>query len=108
MLGVWARRHTAATRGEAVPVLVPAERTIAPGPVFPARLGELLRRGCPQELVVDLGGLAFIDANGLRALTELRSRVEQQQAVLVLTGVPPQMRRVIHLIGPARAFRIRS
>jgi anti-anti-sigma regulatory factor len=52
--------------------------------------------------------VSFIDASGLRALTDLRSRVEQQQSVLVLAEVPAQMRRVIQLIGPTRRFRIRS
>ncbi len=87
-------------------VAISGELDIATAPRFSARLGELLRRGCPRELVIDLGGLSFIDATGLRALTELRTRVEQQQAVLVLAGVPAQMQRVIQLIGPARHFRI--
>ncbi len=87
-------------------VAISGELDIATAPRFSARLGELLRRGCPRELVIDLSGLSFIDATGLRALTELRTRVEQQQAVLVLAGVPAQMQRVIQLIGPARHFRI--
>ncbi len=79
--------------GESVTVAVSGELDIATAPRFSARLGELLRRGCPRELVIDLSGLSFIDATGLRALTELRMRVEQQQAVLVLAGMPAQMRR---------------
>lgn len=101
-------RKTAVPPGESVTVAVSGELDIATAPRFSARLGELLRRGCPRELVIDLSGLSFIDATGLRALTELRRRVEQQQAVLVLAGVPAQMQRVIQLIGPTRRFRIRS
>ncbi len=101
-------RKAAVPPGESMTVAVTGELDIATAPRFSARLGELLRRGYPRELIIDLSGLSFIDASGLRALTDLRSRVEQQQSVLVLEGVPAQMRRVIQLIGPARRFRIRS
>jgi anti-anti-sigma factor len=57
--------------------------------------------------VLDLSGLTFIDAGGLRALTELRSRIEQQGAILILDGMPAQMRRLMRIIGPVRGFRVR-
>ena len=93
--------------GESVTVAVIGELDIATVPRFTARMGEFLRRGRPGELVLDLSGLAFIDAGGLRALTELRARVERQGAVLVLDGVPPQMLRLMRIIGPERRFRMR-
>ena len=101
-------RKAAPPPAESMTVAVTGELDIATAPRFTARLGELLRRGYPRELVIDLSGLSFIDASGLRALTDLRSRVEQNQSVLILEGVPAQMRRVIQLIGPTRRFRIRS
>jgi anti-anti-sigma factor len=101
-------RKAAMPPGESMTIAVTGELDIATAPRFSARLGELLRRGYPRELVIDLSGVSFIDASGLRALADLRSRVEQQQSVLVLAQVPAQMRRVIQLIGPTRRFRIRS
>ena len=101
-------RKAGAVPGESMTVAVTGELDIATAPRFSARLGELLRRGYPRELIIDLSGLSFIDASGLRELTDLRSRVEQQQSVLVLERVPAQMRRVIQLIGPARRFLIKS
>jgi anti-sigma B factor antagonist len=92
--------------GESVTVAVIGELDIATVPRFTARMGELVRRGHLRELVLDLSGLTFIDAGGLRALTELRSRIEQKGAVLVLEGVPAQMRRLMRIIGPVRRFRI--
>jgi len=92
---------------QSVTVAVLGELDIATVPRFSARMGELVRRGHVRELVIDLSGLTFIDAGGLRALTELRSRVERDGAVLVLDGVPAQVRRLIAIIGPARGFRIR-
>jgi anti-sigma B factor antagonist len=94
-------------RGESVTVAVIGELDIATVPRFTARMGELVRRGHIRELVLDLSGLTFIDAGGLRALTELRSRIEQGDGVLLLDGVPAQMNRLIRIIGPARRFRIR-
>jgi len=90
-----------------VTVAVIGELDIATVPRFTARMNDLLRRGRIHELILDLSGLAFIDAGGLRALTELRSRVEQQDAVLILDGVQPQMRRLMRIIGPQRRFRLR-
>jgi len=101
-------RKSAVPPGESMTIAVTGELDIATAPRFSARLGELLRRGYPRELVINLSGLSFIDASGLRALTDLRARIEQQQSVLVLEDVPAQMRRVIQLIGPTRRFRIRS
>ncbi len=94
-------------RSESVTVAVIGELDIATVPRFTARMGELVRRGHFRELVLDLSGLTFIDAGGMRALTELRSRIEQKDAVLILDGVPAQMRRLMPIIGPLRPFRIR-
>jgi anti-sigma B factor antagonist len=93
--------------GESVTVAVIGELDIATVPRFTARMGDLVRRGSLGELILDLSGLTFVDAGGLRALTELRSRVERRGAVLVLDGVPPQMWRLMRIIGPERQFRIR-
>jgi anti-sigma B factor antagonist len=90
-----------------VTVAVIGELDIATVPKFTTRVNDLVRRGRLRELILDLSGLAFIDAGGLRALTELRTRIERQDAVLVLDGVPPQMRRLMRIIGPARRFRLR-
>jgi anti-sigma B factor antagonist len=92
---------------QSVTVAVIGELDIATVPRFTARMGELIRRGHLRELVLDVSGLTFIDAGGLRALTELRSRVEQKGAILILDGVPAQMRRLMRIIGPARRFRVR-
>ena len=94
-------------RAQSVTVAVIGELDIATVPRFTARTGELVRRGHIRELVLDLSGLTFIDAGGLRALTELRSRIERDGAILVLDGVPAQMRRLIRIIGPVRRFRTR-
>lgn len=108
-LSVSVREHEAGgSPGESLTVVVAGELDIATAPRFSARLGELLRRDCPGELVLNLSGVTFMDATGLRALTDLRRRVEQRESVLVLEGVPPRVHRVLQLIGPTRRFRIRN
>lgn len=94
--------------GQSVTVALIGELDIATVPRFSARVGELARRGHLREMVMDVSGSTFIDAGGLRALVELRSRLEQQHARLVLDGVPPQMSRLLRIIGPARHFRIQK
>jgi anti-sigma B factor antagonist len=94
--------------GESLTVVVAGELDIATAPRFSACLRELLHRDCPRELVVNLSGVTFMDATGLRALTDLRRRAEQRESALVLEGVPPRVHRVLELIGPARRFRIRG
>jgi anti-anti-sigma factor len=94
-------------KGGSLTIAVTGELDIATVPRFTARMSELARRGRFRELVLDLSGLTFIDVGGLRALTDLRASVEQRGAILVLDGVPPQMRRLIRIIGPTRTFRIR-
>ena len=92
--------------GRSMTVAVMGELDIATAPRFAVRMGELTRSRDLREMVMDLSGLTFIDACGLRALVELRSRLEKQHVGLVLAGVPPQMGRLLRIIGPARRFRI--
>ena len=93
--------------GRSMTVAVMGELDIATAPRFAVRMGELARVGDLREMVMDLSGLTFIDAGGLRALVELRARLEKQDAGLVLDGVPAQMGRLLRIIGPTRRFRTR-
>ena len=94
--------------GWSMTVAVIGELDIATAPRFTVRMGELLSRARDlREMVMDLSGLTFIDAGGLRALVELRARLEKQDAGLVLDGVPAQMGRLLRISGPTRRFRTR-
>lgn len=106
-MSVRERGHRRAVNGDSVTVVVNGELDIATVPRFTARMGELIRRGSFRELVLDLSGITFIDVGGVRALAEVRRRVEQRDATLVLAGVPPQMTRLMQIIGPTRQFRLK-
>lgn len=89
--------------GESLIVMLDGELDIATAPQFAARFDEWVGDGL-RRIVIDVGQLAFIDASGLRALTTLRSRAEERQIMVRLSGASAQMRRLMRIIGPARDF----
>jgi anti-anti-sigma factor len=74
-------------------------------------IGSALERGA-RMLVVDLSGLDFMDCSGLSVLVETRQQLAEGQGQLVITGSPPVVRRLFHLMnldsyldpGPAGAM----
>jgi anti-anti-sigma factor len=66
----------------------------------PGLIGRLLpvTAGHPERLVLDLGGLAFVDAAGARAL-DGTCRLLAAGCPLVVRGLRPSTRRVFELIG---------
>ncbi|MGN6782887.1 MAG: STAS domain-containing protein [Marmoricola sp.] len=55
-----------------------------------------------RNVGLDLSGLSFMDASGLRALLELRSDLARSGGRLVLRAAPRRVRRVLDLtdLGP--------
>jgi anti-anti-sigma factor len=54
-----------------------------------------------RRIVVDVSQLAFVGVAGLRALTALGARAQQQLIAVQLTGVSRHMRRVLRIAGQA-------
>ncbi|GAC1473547.1 MAG: hypothetical protein PVS3B2_09450 [Candidatus Dormibacteraceae bacterium] len=50
------------------------------------------------RLRIDLSGLQFVDTSGLRAFFDVAEKASHRGG-LVLHGLPPQLRRVIQLVG---------
>jgi anti-anti-sigma regulatory factor len=50
-------------------------------------------------LLLDLDGVGFCDAAGVTALIKLHQAATQAEIRLVLTGLRPQVRRVLDLTG---------
>jgi anti-anti-sigma factor len=70
------------------------QHTVAPFHAAVSRLlGEVRRR-----LVIDVTGLDSCDVTGLRALSVTYRRTLLHGRRVVLTGVPPWLRRALHLI----------
>ena len=59
------------------------------------------------EVVGDLSEVTFMDSSGLRALLEVRSKLEADGRRLVLENLPEQVRRLFEVAGITDLFEIR-
>ncbi|CAN5245140.1 anti-sigma factor antagonist BldG [soil metagenome] len=57
-----------------------------------------------SEVVLDLGGVEFLDSSGLRTLVTGRSRLQAAGARLSLRGVSPKMARIFDFTGLSPVF----
>ena len=58
------------------------------------------------RLVLDLGGVTFMDSSGLKCLLSIRRRVEQEGGTLALVAIPYSVRRVLSVTGTEGFFAI--
>jgi anti-anti-sigma factor len=63
-----------------------------------AELAALPSQGA-TSVIVDVGGLSFIDSSGLRALLTAREQLEGSGARLHLTNLSPAVERVLDMTG---------
>ena len=66
--------------------------------------GLTLRPG--QCLVLDMSGLEFCDSSGITALIAARGNAQDVQADVALAAVPPNMLRVLRIVGLDQIFTI--
>jgi anti-anti-sigma factor len=57
-------------------------------------------------LVLDLSGLEFCDSSGITALIAARSNAQAVQADVALAAVPPNILRVLRIVGLDQIFTI--
>jgi anti-anti-sigma factor len=60
--------------------------------------------GGSKAIVIDLGGVEFIDSSGLGALVRIRNRARQHGADVTLAHVPAPVHRVLEVSGLLDAF----
>lgn len=89
--------------GESLIVALCGELDIATAPQFATRFDEFIS-GDLRQIVIDVSELTFVDVAGLRALSRLRTQAEQRLVAVRLSGVSPQVRRLMRITGPARDF----
>jgi anti-anti-sigma factor len=89
--------------GESLIVAIGGELDIATVPRFARRFDEFLPDGI-RRVVIDVSKLTFVDVTGLRALTTLRAQAERRMVAVRLSGMSPQMRRLMKIFGPGRDF----
>jgi anti-anti-sigma factor len=62
----------------------------------------------PARVVVDLGGLSFIDSSGLRMLLLADARAREHGYELVLLAGPEPVQRVFEMTGALDVLRFES
>jgi anti-anti-sigma factor len=71
-------------------------------------LADWEEHGRPNRVVLDLSSVHRIDSSGVGALMEIRHRLDEASAQLVLRGLEEGPRRVLDRTGIARLFDIRD
>lgn len=80
------------------------ELDLAGAPLLERSLLELERQS-PSILVVDLGGLRFIDSTGLRLLLAANTRAQKRGGELVLRPGDANVQRVFDVTGALEVLR---
>jgi len=86
-------------------VAICGEVDIQSAPELRDELLRVIRRHGP-ELIIDLGGVTFLDCAGLGVLVAARRRAHLEGGWVRLVRVPPQARRMISLLHLDQAFEL--
>jgi len=84
-------------------VAIGGEVDLQSAPELRDELLRVIRLRGPQ-LIIDLGGVTFLDCAGLNMLLATRRRAQLEGGWIRLIQVPPQVRRIIALFNLDRAF----
>jgi anti-sigma B factor antagonist len=84
----------ASAQGDLAVVFVDGELDLATAPALEQSL-LAAERGVSRELVLDLGGVTFMDTSGLYPLLDAQERATRRGYRLVFRNVPPQVGRLI-------------
>lgn len=73
--------------------------------MFEHALGEALDAGT-ELVVIELGGLEFVDMSGLRVMLDGQTRIEQEGKRLMLVNVGDAMLRLLRITGLHSLFEL--
>ncbi len=60
----------------------------------------------PRRVIVDLGGVPYMDSSGVGTLVELKRNVEREGGRLILAGLQPRVRSVLEITQLDKFFQI--
>jgi anti-sigma B factor antagonist len=60
----------------------------------------------PEEVILDLRGVTFLDSSGVRLLLSARQAAAAQGYRLMLRNIPAQTMRILDMTGATRYFEI--
>ncbi|MEG1593618.1 MAG: STAS domain-containing protein [Oscillibacter sp.] len=61
----------------------------------------------PKKLVMDFGGVTFMDSSGIALILRGQQRMQLMEGSLLVCNVPPQAKRVLDAAGIGRLVNIR-
>lgn len=59
----------------------------------------------PRSLILDLGGVTFMDSSGIAVVLRTYKRVKELGGELTVKNVPPQAGKVLHAAGLSRLIK---
>ncbi|MGZ4766808.1 MAG: STAS domain-containing protein [Ilumatobacteraceae bacterium] len=86
-------------------IVVSGDVDSAGGPVLEAAL---LKHADDGEVIVDLGGVSFMDSSGLRNLLTASRRARERGAEVVLRNVGPAVWRLLEITRTVGQFAVDS
>jgi anti-anti-sigma factor len=84
---------------------VVGELDLASSPLFEQAMSEALGAGT-ELIVIELGGLEFIDMSGLRVMLEAHDLIEREGKRLMLVNVGDAMLRLLRITGLRHLFEL--
>ncbi|MHB1420406.1 MAG: anti-sigma F factor antagonist [Bacillota bacterium] len=93
------QKHTLVARVKGELDLVVADR-------FREELEQNLDKQRARHLVLDLGGVSFIDSSGLGVILGRYKRVSEKGGQMAMIKVQPQIERILELSGITRLIKI--
>lgn len=88
-----------------VRVRLEGELDLSTAATFQDAVLELMENGW-SSILVDLGGLTFMDSSGLRTAFELDNEASRRGIALQLTGATEDVRRLFSLTGLSRRLNL--
>jgi anti-sigma B factor antagonist len=90
--------------GECVLALT-GELDMATAPDFAAALDPLLQHG-PDEVIIDLSAVSFLDSSGIAVLVTGQQDLNQQDRRLAVRGARPHAQKVFEIAGLVEFLRV--
>ena len=88
-------------------IFLTGELDMATAPELARVLGPLIDHG-PEEVVLDLSGLSFIDSSGIAALVDSQQRLSTQKRRLSVHGAQQGTARVFEIAGLVDFLRVQA
>src|SRR5947209_7482373 len=84
-------------QGDAVVATVQGDVDLHNSPELRGALLELLHKGKPRKLVLNLGGVSYMDSSGIAVLVEALGQVRRAGGKVYLTNLQPRVKSILEI-----------